>query len=654
MFLVVEGIREKRYRICVLGNPQLYESWEVQSHQRYFSDLLINIGGASEKPLHEISIVSNCCPSITQYHRLTREHMEAQVPECFHYLIQLQSVKTPAAVAILENHREISYLTLNQQSNRFANFLKDRGVGRGDIVGLCVDRSVDMLVSLLGILKVGAAYLPLDAELPPTRLAFMVADAKAKLIVTQTAYELQMPDHLASLVFVDAPDHGWEEWPTTAPLSAVSGSDLAYVIYTSGSTGEPKGVLVEHRSVCNLLGAQREFVSPGLGARVLQFASLSFDVSVSEIGMALAGGATLVMADKRALSLENLTATLREKKIEVLSLSPSALSAISCENLPWLRTLIVAGEACPVSLAQLWSPARRFINAYGPTEATVYATYHEYRGGSSLPIGRPLANVDVYILDEHQKLAAIGVGGELHIGGVGVARGYLNRPELSSRQFVTNPFSEGAGQMYRTGDLARWLPDGSIEFLGRKDQQVKIRGFRIELGEVEVALAALADVRECTVVDYQVGSRKQLVAYLVPRTLARRSSRELRRDLRQQLPDYMIPSIIAYLEALPRTLSGKIDRRALPTPNEMFLKRAYVRPVTDTQIAMATIWSQALDLDRVGRTDNFLDSGGDSIAVINVLAAAEKTFGVSLPVHALYEAETLEDLAAEIDRLLTA
>lgn len=517
MFLLVESKAERRYRVSLLGNPLLYDEWEVTCHHQHFCHLLSTIADASDIPVYKTAIAADAGRYGEPDDRVTSRLKQPSASRCFHQLFESQAAKTPAAIAVAEGHRGLSYKELDQRSNRLAHYLCNSGVRRGDIVGLCIDRSIDMVVSVLGILKAGGAYLPLDVEMPPARLAFIVGDAKARLIMTQTAHELLLPDHLAQLMFIDAIESEMNGLSCTPPPSHVEPTDLAYVIYTSGSTGKPKGVLVEHAGVYNLLVAQREFVSATVGTRVLQFARLSFDVSVSEIGMALTSGATLVMAGKVALALENLGATLRAEDIDVLSITPSGLSVIKRENLPRLKTVIVAGEACPISLARRWSANCRFINAYGPTEATVYATYHEYCGSDLLSIGRPIANVETYILDDRLRPVPAGIVGELYIGGAGVARGYLNRENLSSALFVANPFREPPQRMYRTGDLSRQLPDGNIEFLGRRDRQVKIRGFRVELGEVEAAIEAVGHVKECAVCDYQKGSRRQLLAYVVHR-----------------------------------------------------------------------------------------------------------------------------------------
>lgn len=437
---------------------------------------------------------------------------------CIHHLFEEQVARTPDAIALIFRDAQLTYAELNRSANQLAHHLQGLGVGPDTIVGISVERSLAMIVGLLGILKAGGAYLPLDPTYPPDRLAFMLQDAAPRQIVAQAQFCNMFP-HASHVILLDADAGTISEQPSHNPISHVTPAHLAYVIYTSGSTGQPKGVLVEHRGLYNLAQAQINAFCVEPGHRVLQVASLNFDASISEIVMALGAGATLVLASVEAIFPgPALTQTLQQQAITHVTLVPSALALLTPTELPEIQTLIVAGEACSATLGARWQKGRRFLNAYGPTEITVCATIMDCATWCDQqqppPIGRPLANTQIYLLDQTGQPVPVGVTGELYIGGVGVARGYLNRPELTAEKFITNPFD--SGRLYKTGDLARWLPDGNIEFLGRIDQQVKLRGFRIELGEIEAALNQHPVVQEAVVIprEEQAG-HKQLVAYIV-------------------------------------------------------------------------------------------------------------------------------------------
>jgi len=437
-----------------------------------------------------------------------------------HQLFESQVEQTPDAVAVVFEEEQLTYQELNHRANQLAHHLRHLGVGPEVLVGICVERSLEMVTSILGILKAGAAYVPLDPAYPKERLAFMLEDAQTPVLLTQKRLVPVVPEHSAKVVCLDT------DWDAIAleseenPVSGATPNNLAYVIYTSGSTGKPKGVLVAHRSLCNLVKAQLKDFDVQPDSCVLQFASSSFDASVSEVFMTLVTGATLVLSARDSLLPgPALIRLLREQAITHVTLPPSVLAVLPVEELPRLRTMIVAGEACPSDLVALWVPGRRFFNAYGPTEATVCTTIAECTDSrQKLPIGYPIANTQVYLLDAQLQPVPIGVPGEIHIGGIGLARGYLNQPQLTAEKFIPNPYSEEPGaRLYKTGDLARYLPDGQLEFLGRLDQQVKIRGFRIELGEIEAVLNQHPQVQQTVVmVREDIAGNKCLVAYVVP------------------------------------------------------------------------------------------------------------------------------------------
>jgi surfactin family lipopeptide synthetase A len=514
---------------------------------------------------------------------------ETEYPQdkCIHELFAAQVERTPDAIAVVFEEQRLTYRELNDRANQLAHYLQTLGVKPEVMVGICVERSVEMIVGLLGILKAGGAYVPLDPAYPQDRISYMLEDSQVSVLLTQQRLMADLPAH-PQVICLDTDWAAIANQPATTVNSGIQANNLAYVIYTSGSTGKPKGVLVQHQGLVNLALAQIQVFDVHADSRVLQFASFSFDASISEVVMTLCVGASLHLAQRDDLmpgvGLLNL---LQTQGITHVTLSPSALAAMPKAELPDLRTIVVAGEACPPDLANQWSIGRRFINGYGPTEATVCATTAICTDSNSpLPIGRPIANTQIYILDRNLQPVPIGIPGELHIGGAGLARGYLNRADLTAAKFISNPFSqEYSGRLYKTGDLTRYRSDGQIDFLGRIDQQVKIRGFRIELEEIEALLSQHPQVREVAVIAKEDIGGKRLVAYLVlvpdlahpeashPVASSRHPSQEgnlssgvtqeLRGFLKAKLPDFMIPSAFVMLEAMPLTPNGKIDRQAL-------------------------------------------------------------------------------------------
>ena len=463
---------------------------------------------------------------------------------CIHQLFEAQVEQTPNAIALVFTgapEPELTYKELNQRANQLAHYLRDLGVGRraagtraapGEtLVGLYLPRSIESIVGLLAILKAGAAYMPLDPAYPQERLAWMLADAQPQVVLTLRSEAPKLPPHTAQIVALDDTRQTLGGYSTTNPICNITPQQLAYVIYTSGSTGTPKGVLVPHQGLSNLAQAQIRAFDVRSDSRVLQFSSLSFDASIAEIIMTLLAGATLYLAPQEALIPgQALIDLLQSAAISTVTLPPSVLAALPYDRLPALRSLIVAGEACSADVAMRWSANRRFFNAYGPTEITVCATIGEYgRDGQRPPIGRPMSNTRIYLLNRQWQPVPIGASGEIYIGSAGIARGYLNRPDLTAERFIPNPWSgkaavEPGARLYRTGDLGRYLPDGTIEYLGRLDQQVKVRGFRIELGEIETVLGRHAAVQECVVIAREDTGQKRLVAYVVPEQTTDRSS----------------------------------------------------------------------------------------------------------------------------------
>ncbi|HEX8719954.1 MAG TPA: amino acid adenylation domain-containing protein [Pyrinomonadaceae bacterium] len=557
----------------------------------------------------------------------------------------------PGAVAVSGAGWEVSYGELNRRANQLARGLRRLGVGPEVRVGVAVERGAELAVAVLGVLKAGGAYVPLDVAYPKDRLAFMIEDSRPAVLLTQEKFLFEMPEHESEVVCVDSEWDGFAR-ESGEDLPTLPGADtLAYVIYTSGSTGKPKGVQVAHGGLANLAEAQIRAFGLGPQDRVLQFSSLSFDASIFEIVMALRVGATLCMATRESLLPgPELIRYLRTQEITCVTIPPSALAVLPEDALPALRTVIVAGEACPAELVERWGRGRRFFNAYGPTETTVWATVSECAPGGRKPhIGRPIDNAQVYLLDRWQEPVPVGVPGELHVGGAGLARCYMNRPGLTAERFTPDPFGGGPGaRLYKTGDLARWLPSGDVDYLGRVDNQVKVRGFRVELGEIEATLMRHAGVREAVVVlrEDEPG-RKNIVAYVVPEPGHAPDSGALRAYLRETLADFMLPSTFVTLERIPVTPNGKVNRKALPRP-EAFrpeLSADFVAPRSDVEITIASVWREALGIDVLGAHDNFFDLGGHSLLLVQVHQKLNAALGRELSIVDLFKYPTISALA---------
>jgi amino acid adenylation domain-containing protein len=569
---------------------------------------------------------------------------------CLHRLIEAQVKGAPNTIALVQGEAALTYRELNERANRLARHLRSLGVGPEARVGLWAERSPETIVAILAVLKAGGAYVPLDPAYPPERLAFMLADVEAVLVLVPGQADLNLPGLTTPIIRLSDQAEAMAGYSSDDLDGGADLDSLAYVIYTSGSTGRPKGVLVTHRGLGNLAQAQTWAFGVTPASRVLQFASLSFDASVSEMAMALCAGATLVLGPPQALLAgPALASLLREQAITTVTLPPSVLVGLSPDELPALRTVATAGEACPAELVERWAPGRCFLNAYGPTENTVCASMARCRPDGSKPsIGRPMDNVRAYVLDGRRQPLPVGVPGELYLGGVGLARGYHNRPELTAEKLVADPFgAEPGARLYRTGDLVRWLPDGRLDFLGRIDRQVKVRGFRIELGEVEAALAAHPAITEA--VAEVRGDR--LVAYFVADALAAPSAGELRHALKERLPEYMVPSAFVRLDAFPLTPNGKVDRKALPAPEAARpeLGQAYAVPKNPLQELLAGVVASVLGLEKVGIHDSFFDLGGASLQAVQVVERCNEQ-GVPLSPEMMFQYPTV----AELERALAA
>ncbi|MEH1805764.1 amino acid adenylation domain-containing protein [Nostoc sp.] len=636
-------------------NTDLFDASTIERMSGHFVTLLSGIVANPEERISQLPLLSQ-----TEQQQLLVEWNNTQadypVDKCIHQLFEEQSVSTPDAVAVVFENQQLTYHQLNSCANQLAHYLKSLGIKPDTLVGICVERSIEMVVGLLGILKAGGAYVPLDPEYPTERLAFMLEDAQVSILLTQQRLIDRLPEHQAKLICLD------EAWEQIAqhnqdnPTSEVKAFHLANLIYTSGSTGKPKGVMVEHKGLCNLAQAQIQTFGLTSDSRVLQFASFSFDASISEILMALGSGATLYLATKDSLLPgKPLIEQLSDRSITHITLPPSALAVMPGSELPALQTIIVAGEASSTELIRQWSADRNFFNAYGPTEASVCATIAKCtEDDNKISIGKAIANVQIYILDEYLQPVPIGVPGELHIGGLGLARGYLNRPELTKEKFIPNPF-KGAGEskLYKTGDLARYLPDGNIEYLGRIDNQVKIRGFRIELGEIEELLNQHGNVQAaCVIARKDNPGDKRLVAYVVGHKQHPPTISQLRSFLSSQLPQYMIPHAFVMLESLPLTPNGKVDRRALKAPDSREgLEISFVAPRSPIEEILTQIWTQALKVDQVGIYDNFFELGGHSLLATQLVSRIRNIFKVELPLREFFARTTVAKLARSIEQL---
>ena len=579
-------------------------------------------------------------------------------------LFETRAAEAPDAVAVVAPGERLTYAELNRRSNRMAHHLRSLGVGPERVVATFLPRSTDLVVAFLASLKAGGAYLPLDPAYPPQRLEHVCGDAGVAVTITNEALEPSLPAGAGGTIVLERARAAVEAEPDANPELVNDPDDLAYLIYTSGSTGVPKGVEVPHRGACNLAAALTRTFQLRPEDLVALFASTSFDASVWEMEMALLNGSGLYVLETGDRAPDEIAAELREAGVTAGTFPPSFLRALADHAVPSLRLVVAAGEQCPSDLVRAWGAGRTFVNAYGPTEATVCATWArcDPSAAETPPIGTPLPNVRVYVLDGEQEPVPVAVPGELHIAGVGLARGYRNRPDLTAAAFVPNPHGPAGSRMYRTGDVAAYRRDGSLQYVGRIDHQVKVRGFRVELGEVEAAVARHPGIREAVVtVAGNDAADARLVAYLVleaeARAIAGRSSSsaglrgDLHRFLAGTLPAYMLPGAYVVLDELPLTTSGKIDRGALPEPDAApaTLEDEFAGPTTPTEKAVAEIWAKVLDLERVARDDNFLEVGGHSLVAAQVMAQLRQRFGVRLPVRLLFEHPALSDFASAVD-----
>ncbi|MEH2000618.1 MAG: amino acid adenylation domain-containing protein [Nostoc sp.] len=628
-----------------------------------FQTLLTSVTANPEEKISQLEILS---PSDRQQLlvEFNQTHINVLQDKCIHQLFEAQVQKTPNKIAVVFEDQQLTYAQLNSKANQLADYLQQRGVKPEVLVGLCTERSLLMIIGLLGILKAGGAYLPLDPTLPKESFASRLQDTQIPVILTQQRLVDVLPTHTAHIVCLDTDWDIITQHKDENPISEVTIENLVYVLFTSGSTGKPKGVAIEHRQLLNYLHGITHRLDLSSTTNFATVSTLAADLGNTGIFAALCSGGCLhILSIECATDSATLAKYCRTHPIDCLKIVPSHLATLlACapsDSILPRQQLILGGEAASWQLIeqiQQQAPSSLIFNHYGPTEATVgvttFAVENQQIITQTVPLGRPLANTQIYLLDEQLQPVPIGVTGELYIGGAGLARGYLNRSDLTAEKFIPNPFAMGL-RLYKTGDMARYLPDGNIEFIGRVDHQVKIRGFRIELGEIESVLCQHLQVQQAVVSVREDNDNKSLIAYIVPKQTL--SVSELQKFLREQLPEYMMPSTFIMLKALPLTPNGKVNRSALPESNgdRPELAATYEPPQTEVERAIANIWQQMLHVEKVGIHDNFFDIGGHSLLLVQVHAKLREIFLTNISVINLFEYPTINSLAKYLTRKQT-
>jgi amino acid adenylation domain-containing protein len=659
--------------ICELKyNTDLFKPDTIQRMAGHFETLLQGIVSNPEQKISDLPILTEA-----EQHKILVEWNDTyedyppsyKKDKCIHELFEEQVLKTPDAVAVVfpsaKSDKQLTYAELNEKANQLAHYLQSMGVKPETLVGICVERSLEMIIGLLGILKAGGAYVPLDPEYPKDRLAFMLEDTQASILLTQVKLKNSLPENKAKLICLDT------DWETISKeskeniKSRVKADNLAYVIYTSGSKGKPKGTLLTHYNVVRLFMTTESWFHFSKEDVWTLFHSFAFDFSVWELFGALCyGGKLVIIPYLISRSPKDFYKLLQNKQVTVLNQTPSAFrqliqveESLPVENNLKLRLIIFGGEALEVEALRPWFERHgdkqpQLVNMYGITETTVHVTYRPLikkdLNNLNSPIGIAISDLQLYILDKYLQPVPVRISGEMYVRGKGLARGYLNRPELTAEKFIKNPFSKDPdSRLYKTGDLARWLTDGNIEFLGRIDHQVKIRGFRIELGEIETVLSRHEEIKETVVIAREdKPEEKRLVAYIVPAKEKEISISELREFLRKKLPYYMIPSAFVILDALPLTPNGKIDRKALPAPDvDLMREHEFTEPRNETEKAVAEIWKEILGLEKVSIYDNFFELGGTSLISHLLVIELQKKFKVNFPLKEAFVYTTIESIA---------
>lgn len=659
--ITIQGYAGEKMLLRVLYNRQNFDTIQVHRILDHLQTLLSNMIDQTDRAALQIPYMTRAERTQLLYEwnpPISQETTALTINGRF----EKQAAQTPDAIALTFEGAHWTYRELNQRANQVAHLLRSAGVKSGDFVGLCVERSLETVLGILGILKAGGAYVPLDPAYPKARLAFMIEDTAMSIVVTQRNLLAALPPHQASPILLDTVG---ANYPTTNVASETTPLHPAYVIYTSGSTGKPKGVVVTHTNVTRLFDSTVHWYSFNGSDVWTLFHSYAFDFSVWEIwGALFYGGRLVVVPYGVSRAPDQFHQLLADEQVTILNQTPSSFRQIiesdqkAATPLSSLRTIIFGGEALDLPSLEPWvakygDAQPQLINMYGITETTVHVTYRRItkaaiaaRKGSL--IGEPIPDLQLYILDTLLNPVPIGVPGEIFVGGAGVAQGYLNRPKLTEGRFIDHPFRSGE-KLYRTGDLARFLPNRDMEYLGRIDQQVKIRGFRIELGEIEAVLHQHAAVKEAVVLPYQtLAGETQLIAYVIPDTSAVISFGDLRKYATTKLPDYMVPSSFTPVSRFPLTVNGKLDRQALPKPTRVRPDFAhdYVAPRTSIEQKITAVWQNVLLVEQIGIHDSFFDLGGDSLLIIRVASQLRKEFSKELPIHKLFEYRTVQTLAS--------
>jgi amino acid adenylation domain-containing protein/thioester reductase-like protein len=652
-------------------DSNLFNAESIKVIAEQFNELVASVVNNPEQLISKINILSD-----RTLHQLLFEFNQTQADfpqnKCIHNIFTEQVKRTPNNIAVRCNKQQLTYAELNTRTNELANYLQNLGVGAEILVGICVERSLEMIVGILGILKAGGAYVPLDPHYPQERLTFMLENTQVSVLLTQQHLLEGLPKHDGQTICLDT---DWEAMSTTGyayaqesqeePLPTATPENLAYIIYTSGSTGKPKGVAIAHRNLVHSTTARITYYQQPV-SNFLLLSSFAFDSSVAGIFWTLCCGGTLHLPEEGVQrEVPKLIELILQNRISHLLSLPSLYALIlqqaKPEQLSSLRAVIVAGESCPLELVQHHSQLQSkvsFFNEYGPTEATVWSSVyycHTPKSETKISIGCPITNTEIYILDSHLHPVPVGISGEIYISGEGLARGYLNQSAITSEKFIPHPFSQKPGmRLYKTGDLGKYLNNGNIEFLGRIDNQVKIRGFRIELGEIETALKQYPEVEETVVIAREdIPENKRLVAYVVPQPKSPVTVNELQNFLKDKLPEFMIPSAVVLLKELPLSANGKVDRKALPAPEQVRsnLIGDFVLPRTSVEELLTKIWAEVLKIEKVSIYDNFFELGGHSLLTTQLLAKVKEAFNLDISLRSLLEKPTVAGLSENIEQV---
>jgi amino acid adenylation domain-containing protein len=647
-----------QYRGEIEYNTDLFMKETMDRVVENYKTVLESIIEDTNKPVSHHTVLSG-----REYEMQFRKWNDTATPraqsDLLHSAFERQAERNPHGIAVEHHDEKMTYKTLNERSNQLAHHLRELGAGPDILVGICVNRSVEMLVAALGVLKSGGAYIPLDPDFPAERLSYMLQHSEARILITEQSLIEALPQNACSTVLMDRDRDLISHKNTKNPVVETGSHHLAYVIYTSGSTGVPKGVMIPHIAAVNFLASMSK--TPGMEEQdsLLAVTTLSFDISILELFLPLTVGAKTVIVDRETASDGKLLVNaIDDSNATIMQATPATWRLLLSVNWQGAENLkaLCGGEAFPSDLAkELLGRCAEVWNMYGPTETTVWSTcYRVMEATEPVPIGRPIDNTCVYILDEKKQPVPIGVPGELYIGGAGVARGYLKQPEMTTERFIPDPFEPNdSARMYKTGDLCRYLPDGRIQYLNRMDNQVKLSGFRIELGEIESALIQHPLISETAVVlQGESYENQRLVAYIVPENNEKPAVDALRAFLQKSLPYYMLPSQFVYLEELPLTPNNKVDRKALPVPDQARpeLEQVYLAPENDSEKKLAELWCQVLDIDKVGMGDNFFDVGGTSLRAVQLIENIKQTFNVDLSVVTLFQHPTIRAFVNSLNK----